>query len=114
MKTKKELKEAYKQSKPTMGVFQIRNKVSGKVFIDSAVDIAGKQNRHQAELKFGNHRIQELQRDWKTLGAENFVFEVLEKLEPQEGVTNYIDEVKELKEMVTAELKLSPAQIYTR
>ena len=104
MKTKKELKDAYKQSKTAMGVFQIRNKVNGRIFIDSALD---------AELKFGNHRITELQKDWKTFGADNFMFEVLAELEPkEEGYSNYSREIKELYEMVVEDLKLADEMKY--
>jgi hypothetical protein len=107
MKTKKELKDAYKLSKTPMGVFQIRNKTNAKVFIDNALDISAKQNRHRAELKFGNHRNKELQDDWKTFGADNFVFEVLAELEyKDEGYSNYTAELKDLQEMVLDELSI--------
>ena len=113
MKTKKELKDAYKQSKTAMGVFQIRNKINGKVFIDSALDMNGKQNRHRAELKFGNHRNKELQQDWKSFGADNFIFEVLAELEPrEEGYSNYTQELKELYQMVSDDLKLAQEMKY--
>ena len=95
-----------------MGVFQIRNKVNGKVFIDSAVDIAGKQNRHRAELRFIGHRNKALQEDWKTYGEQNFVFETLSELEYQEGVNNYTRELKELEEMVIDDLNLNTDMKY--
>ena len=36
-----------KHSHRPMGVFQIRNMVNGKVFVDSSVNLAGKFNRYQ-------------------------------------------------------------------
>ena len=107
MKTKRELKNAYRQAKTQMGVFQIRNKANGKVFIDSSLDIVAKQNRHKAELKYGKHRNKDLQKDWKMLGSENFVFEVVSELEPKEEDINYTREVKDLQEMIIEDLHLS-------
>lgn len=67
-----------------MGVFQIRNKVSGKVFIDSSINIPGKINRHTLQLNIGSHRNKQLQADWNASGADSFEFETLETLEPRE------------------------------
>ena len=39
MKTKKELKDEYKQHKSQMGVFQIRNKETGRIFVDFHTDV---------------------------------------------------------------------------
>lgn len=44
MKTNKEFKKEYKQQKPTMGVFQVENKVNGKVLIEGSTDIPAKWN----------------------------------------------------------------------
>lgn len=115
MKTKKELKEEYKQAKSVMGVFQIRNKVNGKVFIDNSTNIMSKWNRHQAELKFGNHRNKELQKEWNDFGEENFVFEILSEIEPKkEGHKDYNQEVKVLQEMILEELKIEDHKLYNR
>ena len=107
MKSKKELKDAYKQMKFPMGVFQIRNLTSNKVLIDNSTDMLSKWNRHQMELKFGSHKNQTLQKDWKETGDDNFVFEVLSELKPDdEKITNYPKELKSLQEMVIDELKI--------
>ena len=113
MKIKKELKETYKQSKPQMGVFQIRNMVNGKIFIDNATDISARQNRHRTELKFGNHRNKQLQDDWKKYGADSFVFETLAELDyKDEGPVHYASELKELQQMITEELSLDNSKKY--
>ena len=39
MKTKKELKEEYNNIKPRIGVFQIRNTVNGKIYIEASVNL---------------------------------------------------------------------------
>jgi len=66
-----------------MGVFQIRNKTSDKVFIDSSIDIPGRINRHKFQLKAGLHPIKMLQADWNKQGEPFFEFETLEPVEPR-------------------------------
>ena len=68
-----------------MGVFQIRNLATGKVFIGSTLNLAGIFNRHNFQLKAGNHPNKKLQRDWNEFGADNFAFEVLEEVFPREN-----------------------------
>lgn len=107
MKTKKELKEEYKQMKFPMGVFQIKNIKSNKVLIDNSVDMESKWNRHKIELKFGNHRNKDFQNDWNEYGEENFVFEVLSELKKNENENiNYNKELKTLQDMVIEEVNI--------
>jgi len=107
MKTKKELKEEYKQTKFPMGVFQIKNIRNDKVFIDNSIDMESKWNRHKMELKFGNHRSRNFQKDWNEYGEKSFVFEVLSELkENEEENINYVNELKTLQDMVIEELNI--------
>jgi len=106
LKTNKELKAEYKQMKFPMGVFQIRNLVNGKVFIDSSTNMNAKWNRHKVQLNFGNNWITELQNDWKKYGEENFVFEVVSELEEKDGGSdNYKSELELLEEMILDKVK---------
>jgi hypothetical protein len=105
IKTKKELKEDYKQSEKSMGVFRIKNSTNNKVLIDHSLDINAKWNRHRTELKFGSHRNRELQKDWIELGEDKFTFEILSTLkESKEENINYNKELKILQNMVVEEL----------
>ena len=107
MKTKKELKEEYKQLKIPMGVFQIKNIRNNKVLIDYSIDMKSKWNRHKMELKFGNHRNRNFQKEWNEYGEENFVFEVLSELiKSEEENINYNKELKTLQDMVIEELNV--------
>ena len=107
MKTKKELKDEYKQMKFPMGVFQVKNIGNNKVLIDHSLDMESKWNRHKMELKFGNHRNRELQKDWNEYGEGNFVFEVLSELKKSEKENrNYNAELKTLQDMVIEELNI--------
>ena len=113
MKTKKQLKDEYKQMKFPMGVFQIRNLTNDKVMIDNSVDMLSKWNRHKLELNFGSHRNVALQKDWSEKGESNFVFEVLSELKSKDGeVINYNKELRELQKMVLEELNISDDLIY--
>ena len=113
MKTNKELKSEYKQMKFPMGVFQIKNIQNGKIFIDSSSNMNSKWNRHKMELRYGNHRNSELQSDWKNLGEDNFVFEILSDLEQKDdGGINYSKELSLLEEMLIDELEPFGAKGY--
>jgi len=107
MKTKKELKEEYKQMKIPMGVFQIKNIQNNKVLIDHSTDMESKWNRHKMELKFGTHRNRSFQKDWNEYGEENFEFDVLSELKKREEDNfNINKELKTLQDMVIEELDI--------
>ena len=82
MNRRKTLKREYKENPPPPGIFQIKNLVTGKIFIGCGMDVRGKINSHRAQLQMGVLRNQALQGDWNTYGAEQFSFEVLDCLDP--------------------------------
>jgi hypothetical protein len=105
MKTKKELTEEYRQMKFKMGVFQIRNVVNGKIFVESSINLDAIWNRHRLQLDIGSHPSAELQNDWKTLGADSFKFEILSEIEHRDDLqVDYKREVKTLEKMYLEEL----------
>lgn len=106
MKTKKELKDEYKLKKFRIGVFQIRNKVNNKIFIESSTDLLAIWNRQKFQLNMGSHHNSELQKDWIEFGKDKFKYEILEEIEQKEGASiNYRKEVKELEKMYIEDLK---------
>lgn len=113
MKTKKELREEYRQIKKPMGVFQIRNNINNRVMIDNSIDMVSKWNRHKMELKWGKHRNKSLQKDWNEHGEVNFVFEVLAEMEyNQEQHIRDSRELKTLQNLVVDELDIDHKSIY--
>jgi hypothetical protein len=74
----------YKDTPRPMGVFQIKNKVNGKLLIGSSNNLPAILNRFKAELKMGNCRNIDLQHEWKQFGADAFEFKELEILEPSD------------------------------
>lgn len=107
MKTKKELRNIYKEKKFKIGVFQIRNTKNNKIFIDSSTDLDAIWNRYKFQLDFGSHLSKELQNDWKEFGEENFIFEILSEINQDDDDINidYTKEVKELEKMFIEELQ---------
>lgn len=83
---KKRLKEEYQLNPRPMGVYQIRNATNNKVLIGSALNLPGIINRHKFALNLGQHANKALQADWHDFGSDNFIFEVLDELEPREGL----------------------------
>ena len=90
----------YKLSHRPMGVFQIRNTVNGKVFVDSSTNIPGKINRHKFSLNAGLHGSRELQKDWIESGPGAFEFETLEPVEPRDDQHyNYAADLEVLEDL---------------
>jgi hypothetical protein len=79
---RKALTRAYKETPRPMGVYRIRNTVTGKSFVASSVDLPAILNRHRAALRLGGHTHRELQKDWNEHGPEAFEFEILDTLTP--------------------------------
>jgi hypothetical protein len=94
---KREIKKIYKQKSPDMGLYQIRNLASGKIYVGRATDLNGKLNSERFQLKNKMHMNRDLQQDFNELGKEQFAFEVLDRLQPKESPGH--DPGQELKEL---------------
>jgi hypothetical protein len=102
---KNDLKKIYKETPRPMGVFQIRNSVTERIYLGSSLNITGKINSHRFLLKNGLSVILELQNDWNQYGEENFTFEILDYLKPKEEPDyDYTDDLKVLKELWSTKL----------
>ncbi|MEK4028106.1 GIY-YIG nuclease family protein [Pseudobacillus sp. FSL P4-0506] len=96
MDQKKILKQQYKETKIEAGIYQIKNKKNGKVFIGSTRNLKT-LNGKRFELEVGTNTNKHLQSEWKEFGKDTFEFEVLEVLKKKE--TGYFDEKKELERL---------------
>jgi len=97
---KKEIKKRYKETVPPMGVYLIRNTINGKIFIGSSKNLNGKSNSFRFQLSAGLHINAKLQADYTQSGEANFIFEVLDRLEPKEDLSyDYTDDLKTLEEL---------------
>ena len=103
----------YKLGHRPMGVFQIRNRNTGKVFVDSSTNIPGKINRHKFSLNAGLHPSKELQIDWNEVGEAAFVFETLEPVEPRDDQNyNYAADLEVLEDLWLEKLQPYEAKGY--
>ena len=105
MNRKDKIKE-YKRSIQPMGVYQIRNKVNGKIFLGSSKDLKGILNRIKFQLKNNLHRNSDMQNDFNEIGGINFSFEILDYLEPSDNMDgNYTIELQILEDMWMEKIK---------
>jgi group I intron endonuclease len=100
MINKKELKQKYKETLPPMGIYQIRNGVTGKIFVGKSKNLHGKSNSFKFQLRHGSHMNSDLQNDFNIYGEDNFFFEVVDELTPKEGVKyDYTEDLNTLEEL---------------
>lgn len=59
------------------GIYEIRNKVTGKYYVGRAERFTVRFNRHRYELRHGRHHCLHLQRAWQKYGEDNFAFVVV-------------------------------------
>jgi len=107
MKTRKEIHREYKERVKPAGVFQVKNTVSGKVLLGSSLNLEGSLNRHKFMLKIRSHTNKSLQKDWDELGADAFVFEILEQVQVKDDPNFNLKDELTLLEMIWLE-KLQP------
>ncbi len=103
---KKENKNAYKQMKFRMGIFQIINIESKRVFLQTSTDLDRAYNGDKFRLNMKLHSNKELQNDWTLLGAEKFEFSILDELKIEEPTSDLKikEELKELYNLHRTEL----------
>lgn len=103
---RKQLQSKFKEIKIEAGVYQIKNTINNKVFLDTTKDLKT-LNGKIVTLNTGVHSNKLLQKEWNEFGSEAYVIETLEVLEPNENQYVEIkDELKKLKESWL--LKLQP------
>ena len=87
---------AYKETRREMGIYCVRNLVTGEILLGRSIDVRAVVNREQTSLRFGGHANARLQHDWTSLGGAAFTFEVLDTL-PWPDDTSTFDPTAELK-----------------
>lgn len=107
MINRKALKQAYKETAPQAGIFQLKNKINGKICLGSSTNLHGPLNREKMMLNLGNHRNPALQADWKQYGEANFEFGILEEFDTANKSRFEVDEELSLLEEIWLE-KLQP------
>jgi group I intron endonuclease len=67
-----------KRDNGVSGIYRIINKLDGKVYIGSAVNLKCRKNEHYRRLVNNKHHSNHLQNAWNKYGKDNFNFEVIE------------------------------------
>lgn len=81
---RKAAKQEYKLSHRPMGIYQVRNTVDDKVWVNSSMNLPGSFNGDRVKLNGGSHhKSPKLMKAWKEFGEGNFVWEILEELSPR-------------------------------
>ena len=106
MKSKKELRDSYKEMKFKICVFQIRNITNNKIYIESSINLVAIWNRHKFQLNNGLHPNINLQKKWTEFGQENFTYELLSEIKQDDTkTTDYRKEAKQLETMFIEEMQ---------
>ena len=63
----------------TSGIYRILNRVNGKLYVGSAVEIENRWKTHLACLRGKYHINKHLENAWLKYGEEAFLFEIIEK-----------------------------------
>ena len=96
-------------------MFQIRNTVNNKIFVESSIDLVAIWHRQKFQLNLGSHHNEALQKDWNEFGADKFVYEILDEIDQREpATTDYRKELKALEEMYLDELQPFDEKGYNR
>ncbi len=94
------LKRQYKENPPPAGIYRITNKANGKIFIGKGMNVRGRLNGQQVQLKWGSHPNRALQEDWNRYGPEHFAFEIIDYLppagDPQQDLGKDLEELERL------------------
>ena len=89
MTDRKKLKELYKTMVPPKGVFALRNKETGKVYLGSTLNLKNIDLRIKMMLSMDRHFNSALQADWNKYGESAFEYEVLETIKLKEDDPQY-------------------------
>ena len=80
----KEIAHEYAHTHRRMGIFQLRNKVTGSYYVNSSMDLDKIWNRLHVQLNTGGFVDRKLQQDWNEYGEETFELIELEEIKPEE------------------------------
>ncbi len=78
----------WRRSADNPGIYQIRNKKTGTVYIGSSVHITRRWKQHRESLDRGIHSNSMLQQDWECFGKRAFEFSVIEVVADEKMLTD--------------------------
>ena len=105
---RKEAAKEFKARKVPKGIFAIRCRTTGAVWVDSSSNLDAARNGAWFQLRGGLHRDKRLQNEWNACGEEAFDFEVLETLDPDLPAVGIADILRDKKRNWAAEVRGHP------
>jgi hypothetical protein len=114
MMNRKEAIKEYKKTIQPMGIVLVRNVANGRIYLTASANTAGTINSIRFQLKMGTFLPSpDLAQDWKEMGEQSFVIEVIDELKPVEDPAyDYREDLKELEAMWMEKLKPYGARGY--
>jgi hypothetical protein len=100
---------AYKERKTIAGIYAVRCRVSGQIWVGQAPNLESVQNRLWFSLRFGRNPHASLQSAWTTHGAASFTVETLEQLRDED--LSYVRDAKTKERLAHWRTKLGAASI---
>lgn len=89
MTNRADLKRMYKETRPDMGIYQIRNTENGKIYVGTSQNLEATRTSRMFQLRMGSAVFsRELQGDLNHFGAASFEFSVLGILDKEEARTS--------------------------
>ena len=79
------------------GIYKIVNKVNGKYYVGSSRNLTRRWESHQYYLNKNIHCNTHLQAAWNKYGRKNFSFEIIQRIEPENLLTEeqyYLDKAR--------------------
>lgn len=77
------IRTAYRERPADAGIFAFRGPAPGAVWVGGSPTLGSIENRLRFTLRHGPHRAPGLTEAWAAAGGAGFVFEVLERLDPE-------------------------------
>ena len=103
---RKEAARQFKERKPSPGVFALRCRTTGRVWVDSSPNLDAAQNSQFFQLRQRLHRNKELQAEWNLHGEETFEFVIVEALPEDTSSLNLHDLLRERKQFWTEKMQV--------
>lgn len=66
------------------GIYSIKNKINGKVYIGKSINIYNRWKQHKSQLQKNKHHSKSLQSDWNKYGEDAFEFSIIEECETEQ------------------------------
>lgn len=96
MNRRKELLNDWKHRRPEMGVFSVRCKVTGDLFLGVTNETKTGFNRHRFQLSAGFHPNKKLQELWNRYGENEFEYAVVKVLKYDDPTADQKENLKDL------------------